>query len=650
MLFVRGVFAFTAPARRTRLLARCFAAARSYDYDVVVIGGGHAGCEAAAAAARGGARTALVTQRVDTVGEMSCNPSIGGIGKGHLVREVDALGGVMGRAIDAAGIHFRMLNRRKGPAVWGPRAQADRDLYRAFMRGEIASGAYENLDVLEASAEDESRPAGRFVRDDGTGGSGDLSGDVEPPSTGLAKTLELDLGLPLGRLKTGTPPRLDGRTIDWSKCVAQPSEDPPFAFSYGNAEASPRGTVACARTATNERTHDIVRAEAHTLAPPSVSGTGPRYCPSLYKKVERFGDRSSHVVWLEPEGLNTDLVYPNGLSGAFPLDVQERIVRSIAGLENAVIVQPGYDVEYDFVDPRSLDHGLGVKKARGLFLAGQICGTTGYEEAAALGLVAGANAALAAGDGDAAASARRRFVVGRDEGYIGVLVDDLVTRGTMEPYRMFTSRAEYRLALRADNADLRLTRLGAARVPGLVEPDRLAACEARARHVADAKARCDALRFAPEAWAPAFLSAEETNRDDHSKRSHKSASQLLAMPHATLEGVLELAAAQGEELPIAADARDTVAALCKYAAYLDRMDRDVAAYKRNDATKIPPDLDYSAANLPALSAEEREKLRAAPQRSRRRPGSRRHARVVSPYNRSQRQQAAERCRGASRAS
>ena len=658
MLFVRGVTALVAPARRTRPLARRFAAARSYDYDVVVIGGGHAGCEAAAAAARGGARTALVTQRVDTVGEMSCNPSIGGIGKGHLVREVDALGGVMGRAIDAAGIHFRMLNRRKGPAVWGPRAQADRDLYRAFMRSEIASGNYENLDVLEASAEDvlfedcggerrvravavtideapvevatsacvittgtflrgtiwlgqESRPAGRFVRDDGAGGPGDLSGDVEPPSTGLAKTLELDLGLPLGRLKTGTPPRLDGRTIDWSRCVAQPSEDPPFAFSYGNAGASPRGTVACARTATNERTHDIVRAEAHTLAPPSVSGTGPRYCPSLYKKVERFGDRSSHVVWLEPEGLDTDLVYPNGLSGAFPLDVQERIVRSIAGLENAVIVQPGYDVEYDFVDPRSLDHGLGVKKARGLFLAGQICGTTGYEEAAALGLVAGANAALAAGDRDAAASARRRFVVGRDEGYIGVLVDDLVTRGTMEPYRMFTSRAEYRLALRADNADLRLTRLGAARVPGLVEPARLAACEARARDVADAKARCDALRFAPEAWAPAFLSADETNRDDHSKRSHKSASQLLAMPHATLEGVLELAAAQGEELVIAAGARDTVAALCKYAAYLDRMDRDVAAYKRNDATKIPPDLDYSAANLPALSAEEREKLGAA---------------------------------------
>ena len=387
MLFVGRAIALVAPARRTRPLARRFAAARSYDYDVVVIGGGHAGCEAAAAAARGGARTALVTQRVDTVGEMSCNPSIGGIGKGHLVREVDALGGVMGRAIDAAGIHFRMLNRRKGPAVWGPRAQADRDLYRAFMRSEIASGAYENLDVLEASAEDvlfedrggerrvravavtiddapvevatsacvittgtflrgtiwlgkESRPAGRFVRDDGTGGPGDLSGDVEPPSTGLAKTLELDLGLPLGRLKTGTPPRLDGRTIDWSKCVAQPSEDPPFAFSYGNAGASPRGTVACARTATNERTHDIVRAEAHTLAPPSVSGTGPRYCPSLYKKVERFGDRSSHVVWLEPEGLNTDLVYPNGLSGAFPLDVQERIVRSIAGLENAVIVQP----------------------------------------------------------------------------------------------------------------------------------------------------------------------------------------------------------------------------------------------------------------------------------------------------------------------
>ena len=607
------------------------------------------------------ASTILVTQRQDTIGEMSCNPSIGGIGKGHLVREVDALGGVMGRAIDHAGIHFRMLNRRKGPAVWGPRAQADRDLYRDFLRRELTEGTYENLEVVQASAEDvffeeaggerrvravgvtmdgasvelpaascvittgtflrgtiwlgqESRPAGRFTRRDDAKGGAYGDAEVEPPSTGLARTLEVDLGLPLDRLKTGTPPRLDGRTIDWDRCVAQPSEDPRFAFSYvgdagGGGKA--RRTVTCARTATNEGTHDIVRAKAHTLAPPSVSGVGPRYCPSLYKKVERFGERSSHVVWLEPEGLDTDLVYPNGLSGAFPLDVQEEIIHSIAGLEDAVIVQPGYDVEYDYVDPRSLDHGLGVKCATGLHLAGQICGTTGYEEAAALGVIAGVNAALSAFDRGLAPSARRRFVVGRDEGYVGVLVDDLVTRGTMEPYRMFTSRAEYRLALRADNADLRLTRKAAREVPGLVEADRLAACLRRAAAVDAAKARCDALKFAPDAWAPKFLTDDEPNRDDHAKRAHKSASQILAMPHATLDAVLDLAKEAGHDLHVDDDAKDTVAALCKYSAYLDRMNRDVAAYKRNDNTKIPPDLDYSAANLPALSAEEREKLGAA---------------------------------------
>ena len=442
-----------------------------------------------------------------------------------------------------------------------------------FLRGRIYLGQ-------------ESFPAGRRTRDDG----------VEPPSNGLATLLEDRLQLPLGRLKTGTPPRLDGTTIDWDQCEPQESERPPFAFSFLNDAATPRGYIDCYRTNTNLETHKIVMDEAHTLAPPSTTGTGPRYCPSIYKKVERFGDRSSHGVWLEPEGLKTDLVYPNGLSGAYPLEVQERIINSIVGLENAKIVQPGYDVEYDFVDPKSLHHDLQVQVAPGLFLAGQICGTTGYEEAAALGIVAGANAGLFATTDDS-----KKFILSRRDGYIGVLVDDLVTRGTQEPYRMFTSRAEYRLHLRADNADLRLTPLG--HKIGLVDDLRYDRYRHRQDAVSSALKYLDTVRLPVDEW---YTALPDLCTPDQRRRPGmiKSAADILKMPRAHLADV----EAVGNVTPVPREARDTVAAECKYGAYVDRQDRELENFKRNDQLFIPPDIDYSPSALPALSSEEREKL------------------------------------------